>query len=72
MVLGRFLWFFMGKNLQKLNWHGTDVGSHHEPAFPHVRPTSIRYITPNITSHHRTTSPFPRAPPRTHVDAEGI
>ena len=25
MVLGRFLWFFMGKNLQKLNWHGTDV-----------------------------------------------
>ena len=24
MVLGRFLWFFMGKNLQKLNWHGTD------------------------------------------------
>ena len=25
MVLGRFLWFFMGKNLQKLNWHGTDA-----------------------------------------------
>ena len=25
MVLGRFLWFLMGKNLQKLNWHGTDV-----------------------------------------------
>ena len=24
LAVGRFLWFFMGKNLQKLNWHGTD------------------------------------------------
>ena len=50
MVLGRFLWFFMGKNLQKLNWHGTDgqwclPGGGRSEKYQHIY---MRVVTGNI------------------------